>query len=130
MADPFATVDDLKSGWLGFPEGEEALAGVLLARASRLIRAEVPDVDAQIQDGKLDQELVGDVVCAMVKRAMLNEDTAGVSNTQETTGPFSQTFTFANPSGDLYLLKSERSRLLGGVQRAFSIDLLGGSDAG
>lgn len=127
MADPFATVDDLKSGWLGFPEGEEALAGVLLARASRLIRAEVADVDAQVQDGKLDQELVGDVVCAMVKRAMLNSGTPGVSNTQETAGPFQQTFTYTNPSGDLYLLKAERSRLLGGVQRAFTIDLIGES---
>lgn len=130
MAVPFATVEELKAGWSDFPDGGEALATILLARASRIIRADVPDVDARITAGTLDPDLVGDIACAMVKRAMLNSDTPGVSNTQETAGPFQQTFTYTNPSGDLYLLKAERSRLLGGVQRAFTIDILGSQDAG
>jgi hypothetical protein len=41
---------------------------------------------------------------------------------QETTGPFSRSFNYSNPTGDLYLTKAERRLLGGGVQRAGSID--------
>ena len=40
------------------------------------------------------------------------EGSVGVSNTSYTMGPFSQSATYANPSGDMYLTATER-RMLG-----------------
>ena len=50
----------------------------------------------------------------MVNRALMasTSDALGVSNASYTMGPFSQSATFSNPSGDLYLTANER-RMLG-----------------
>ncbi len=125
MPDPFATAADLAAGWRTLSSDEESRATVLLARASRIIRARRPGIDALIAAGDIDADLVGDVACAMVKRAMqgpVNMD--GVTQAQQTAGPFSQGVSFANPSGDLYLSKSDKADLGIGVQRAACIDLI------
>jgi hypothetical protein len=60
----------------------------------------------------------------MVRRAMDAPDDAGfgIATVQETTGPFSRSFNYANPTGDLYLTKAERRMLGGGRLVAGSID--------
>lgn len=130
MADPFATYTDLEDGWRSLSEAEQSRAGVLLARASRMVRARKPGIDTQIAAEKIDADLVGDVVCAMVKRAMQGPvDLDGITQSSQTGGPFSESVTFANPSGDLYFTKTEKVDLgIGGV-KAGSIDLLAESSS-
>lgn len=125
MADAFATHADLADRWRTLSSAEQARADVLLGDASAIIRATVRGIDAKIAAGDLDALVPKSVACAMVKRAMQGPvDLDGVTQTQQSAGPFSQNVSFANPSGDLYLTKSEKQRLGIGVQRAFSIDLL------
>lgn len=118
----FASVADLEARWRTLSAAEKTQAGVLLGDASAIVRAFSPTVDARVADGSLDADVPKLIVCAIVKRAMLAGDSAGVKTTQETTGPFSQSFTFANPTGDMYLLAAEKRMLRGGA-RAFMVDL-------
>lgn len=94
-----------------------------LARASRFVRAECPGVDERIADEELDPDVAADVVCEMVKAAASSPAEVGVTQAQQTSGPYSQSMTFANPTGDLYLTKSQRRRLGCGGQRAASIPM-------
>ena len=56
------------------------------------------------------------VTCAMVDRAMMTA-LPGLKSRQQTAGPYSFTDSFANPTGDLYLLASERKSLgIGGAR--------------
>ena len=124
MAEPFATVGDLETRWRTLDNPEEVdRAGVLLADASTLIRDLAGDIDQRITDGELDASTPKAIVCAMVKRAMQGPaGYDGVTQAQQTAGPFQQGVTFANPSGDLYLTKLEKRRLGIGGQRAFMVD--------
>lgn len=120
----YATVDQLVARWRPLTSEETAKADVLLEDASVQIRAEIPDLRARIEAG--DTDLLSAAIrveCAMVKRAMASgDDGVGITSAQETQGPFSHTFQYANPSGDLYLTKAERRLLTaGGAQRAFTI---------
>ncbi|MCT6899799.1 MAG: phage Gp19/Gp15/Gp42 family protein [Bifidobacterium sp.] len=113
---PFASSDDLKARWPDLSNTE--VAETLLSDASQLIRDTCPGW-AHASEATLKA-----IVCAMVKRAMIaGSDNAGLSSTQETTGPFSQTWNFSNPTGDLYLTRTEKQRLGQGRQRAFSISM-------
>lgn len=113
---PFASSDDLKARWPDLSDTE--VADTLLSDASQLIRDTCPGW-AQASDATRTA-----ITCAMVKRAMIaGSDNAGLSSTQETTGPFSQTWTYSNPTGDLYLTRTEKQRLGQGRQRAFSISM-------
>ena len=129
MAAPFATVQDLKDRWPDYPTGSDTLATTLLGDASVRIRTECKDVDARISDGALDSAVPKMIVCEMVKRSMIaSSSQMGVTSIQETAGPLSQSLSYANPMGELYLKKQER-RLLGcGSGRAFMIDTLPNPD--
>lgn len=125
----YAGVDDLAARWRPLTDPDEIeRAEILLEDASVQIRAEVPDLKARIESG--DADLLSAAIrveCAMVKRAMTaGDDGFGVTSTQETQGPFSRTFQYSNPMGDLYMTKAERRLLTnGGAQRAFTIDQSG-----
>lgn len=122
MAEPFATLADLRARWPGLPVDDEAEADMKLAIASRQIRARPWFVDARIAAGTLDPETVKDVVCAMVKRAMdVDADLENVANINAQAGPFGQTISFKNTDGAIYIGKSD-VRLLAPPRsgRAFS----------
>ena len=123
--EPFASVDDLSTYWPGFDASDasaRATAEQLLAYASAVVRRRAPEVDAQVADGSMDPIIPKMIVCAMVKRAMLAQDLEGVSQDQQTAGPFGMQRTYGNPMGNIYLSAEER-RLLGvGAQVAFMID--------
>lgn len=122
MAEPFATVMDLRARWLTLPVEDEPDAEMKLAIASRQIRARPWNVDARIAAGTLDPETVKDVVCAMVKRAMdVDEDLENVANINAQAGPFGQTVSFKNTDGAIYIGKAD-IRLLAPPRsgRAFS----------
>ncbi len=106
----FADVSDLESRWRELSTDEEARANVLLGDASAMLSAlvEVDSSDAG------QAELLKMVCCDMVIRAMsaTAADAFGVSQTSMTAGPYSQSFSYSNPSGDMYLTRLEK-RLLG-----------------
>ena len=122
---PFATVDYYEENF-GTPP-DRAMS--LLARASRLVRAECPDVDERIDDGVLDPDVVSDIVCEMVQNATADVAGGGAgvesSSRQIGSGPFqmTQTAKFASPVGAMVLNRKHR-RLLGcGQQEAFVVSL-------
>ncbi|OXN01653.1 Gp19/Gp15/Gp42 family protein [Bifidobacterium vansinderenii] len=123
MSKPFASVDELEAGWHTLNDEERARAQTLLARASRIIRADCPHWQRyEIRT----PGLCADTCCEMVKRAMLadqNGAPAGVSQMNTTTGPFTDGYTFANPMGNLYMLDTEKRRLGAGAGRAFTLTM-------
>lgn len=115
----YATVADLAARWRPLSIAERDRATVLLADASVYVDTECPPADPLT-----DADARKIVVVNMVKRAMLTPvDQVPVTSQQETTGPFSQSLSFANPTGDMYMSKSDRKLLGCGRQAAFSIDL-------
>lgn len=105
--------------------------GAELARASRYLRAECPEIDQRIAlykidplaSGALDPDLAADVVCEMVQSASSSPAGVGVESLQSGAGPFQQTLKYTNPVGDLFLTKKQR-RLLGcGGQQAFTVPM-------
>ncbi|PLS26244.1 Gp19/Gp15/Gp42 family protein [Bifidobacterium parmae] len=116
-APPFALVSELESRWRPLTRDERVTAGVLLEDASDKIMTDCP-LWAQASPATLRR-----VTCQMVKRAMLNADQAGVSQGTQTANGFSESLSYSNPDGDLYLTKSEKRSLGVGVQRMWSIDL-------
>lgn len=106
----FADVSDLESRWRDLSTEEEVRANVLLGDASAMLSALVK-VDSSDYE---QSELLKMVCCDMVIRAMsaTAADAFGVSQTSMTAGPYTQSFSYSNPSGDMYLTKLEK-RLLG-----------------
>ena len=106
----FADVSDLESRWRELSTEEEARANVLLGDASAILSALVK-VDSSDYE---QSQLLKMVCCDMVIRAMsaTAADAFGVSQTSMTAGPYTQSFSYSNPSGDMYLTRLEK-RLLG-----------------
>ena len=106
----FAVVSDIESRWRDLSTDEEARASVLIDDATAMLSALVK-VDASDEEQAL---LLKVVCCDMVIRAMAQSgmDTFGVSQAAITAGPYTQSFSYSNPSGDMYLTKLEK-KLLG-----------------
>lgn len=106
----FAGVSDIEARWRDLSTDEEARAAVLLDDASAMLSSLV-SVDES--DGE-QAGLLKTVCCNMVIRAMSASgfDAFGVSQSTITAGPYSQTFAYSNPSGDMFLTKMEK-KLLG-----------------
>ena len=100
---PYADVIDVEARWRPLSSAESQVAETLLDDASDMIRVRWPDMDARLQDGGVQQTTLVRVVSGMVRRAMMNRDVEGVTQMQQTTGPFSDGATFANPNNNLYL---------------------------
>lgn len=116
----FATVADLEARWHPLTDSEQAKAEVLIGDASDMIIDAAADVDS------VRPETLTRICCQMVKRAMIAEATnpTGVTQYSQTAGSFSESGTYANPTGDLYLLSSEK-RALRGSQRAWHTTMQG-----
>lgn len=116
----YAEVVDLEARWRTLSDAEAATAETLLGDAQLMIDAECPPT-AEPTEAQLEARKV--VSCNIVKRAMLNsEQAAGIESTQATAGPFSRSFNFSNPTGDMYLTKKDKKLIGCGGQRAFTID--------
>ena len=112
---PFAQVGDLESRWHALTGEEYKRAEALLADASDLIRTTCP----QWANAK--------PACMAVKRAMqAGPDMSGVTQSTQTAGSYSESLSYANPAGDLYLTTSEKEAL-GGDGEAWAYDLAGGA---
>src|SRR5690606_6210277 len=78
-----------------------------LARASRYVRAECKGVDDRIASGRLDPDLVADIVCEMVQTASSSPGGPGIASIQQGAGPYQQTTNYVGAVGDLYLSKKQ-----------------------
>lgn len=116
--DVFAAVDDVAARWRELSESEQTRCMALLVDASDLIRTTCPNWQTA------GMASLRRVTCAAVIRALQSGDMMGVSQTSQTTGPFSEQVTYANPGGDLYLTRAEK-KTLGGVQRVAQFDMAG-----
>lgn len=114
MATVFATVDDLEKRWHALTSEEKSQAQVLLADASAII-------SSQTDTAQIDPSLLTAVCCSMVKRSLSAQAfNAGITQTSQNVGGVSESFTFANPTGDLYLSQTERKALGIGRQTVFT----------
>lgn len=105
----YAEVSDIEARWRQLSTDEKSRAAVLIEDASAMLSTLVA------VDGSDEQAInLCTVCCNMVIRAMsaTSMDTFGVSQTSVTAGPYTQSFSYSNPSGDMYLTKLEK-RLLG-----------------
>lgn len=126
MAEPFATVDDLATMWRTLSPGEQTRAAELLKVASAMVRHSCPGIDTKLANDPplIDAELPRWVVCQAVKRVMqASADMPSVTQQQQSVGSVSLGFTLANPSGDMYLSRSELSMLGCSNQIAASISM-------
>ncbi len=100
----YATVGDLEARWKSLTQSEQAVASVLLEDAAVLI-------DSLGTPKSEDAAIV--VSCYMVRRAMsaAASDVFGVTQASMTAGSYQQQWTYANPGGDLYLTKTEKTML-------------------
>ena len=105
----FAEVSDIEARWRDLTTTETSRADVLIDDASAIL-SRLVDVDPN-DEGQA--YLLKSVCCNMVIREMSAEaDMFGVSQTSMTAGPYTQSMSYASPSGDMYLTKLEK-RLLG-----------------
>lgn len=109
--DPLATVGNLESRWKKLEPAERDRAEIRIADATEIIASECTkagvDITAPDISWRLEQ-----VCCAMVRRSMSSPDGEDLTSLQQTAGPYSATYSYANPTGDLYMTRSEK-RLLG-----------------
>ena len=106
----YAEVADVEARWHSLSGEERQRASVLIEDASAMLDGLVKvDEDDEAQACQLKT-----VCCNMVIRSMVASmsDMYGVSQQSVTAGPYSQSLSYSNPSGDMYLTKMER-RLLG-----------------
>lgn len=113
---PFATLEQLETFWKDIATADEGRAELLLELASnrlRIIGEDVDvDIDARATASEAYETTVRWVVMEAVKRAMLTPtDQPPVNTFSQTAGPYSENYTYTNPSGDLWFKKSELSAL-------------------
>lgn len=106
----YATIDDLELRWRPLTADESARAQTLLDDAALMLDATLSA--ASIQD--VEEGALVAVSCNMVRRAMALSDSGmyGVSQGTVSADIYSQTMTYANPTGDMYLTGNEK-RMLG-----------------
>jgi hypothetical protein len=109
---PYAQASDIAARWRPLSTDEAARAAVLAGDASALLRAEFPGIDDQIASGAVDSTLLTIVVAGMVKRALLAPPD-GMTQQSETAGPYSQSQSYANPLGNVFLTAAERTLIEG-----------------
>ena len=105
----YADVSDIEARWRALSTDEQARAAVLLDDASvQLSRLVTVDDSDQQQLAALKM-----VSCNMVIRVMSAGTSAmfGATNASMTGGPYSQSWTYEAPTGDMYLTKAERALL-------------------
>lgn len=108
----YATVSDIEARWHTLAPSESAKAGTLLDDAAAILDT-LAVLDSSDPNVAANLKMVS---CNMVIRAMSSSaDTVGMSQGSMTAGPYTQSWTFANPSGDMYLTRMEK-RLLGVTQ--------------
>lgn len=132
MNNNYAEISDLVIFWRELNETERQRAEMLLKLASNILRGKGASVGIDIDTEKSKNNVFAEnlkwVTLEAVKRALQTpQDTPPVNSYSQTAGPYSENFTYTNPSGDLWFKKSELQILgFGGVQKISSINLYKG----
>lgn len=106
MADPFASATDVADRWRPLSAAETTTADNLVGTASTMLRNRFPDIDDRIAAGTLDADLATQAVVEMIKRVLRNLE--GVRQRSRTTGPFTQSESFAEgDAGELEITDVE-----------------------
>ena len=105
----YATIEDLEARYGELSSELEGRATVLLDDAATII-------DAYVTADTTDERWLARarlVSCAMVNRALQasESDAYGISQATMTAGSYSQSTSYANPSGDMYLTATEKRTL-------------------
>lgn len=125
--EPFATVADLEGRYRKLDADEKERAEALLKDATEALVTELALAGGEVAEGDANQtRLLGMVACNMVKRVLANGTSADVSQMSEARGPFSTSYTFSNPSADMYIREDER-RWLGIPKRRSRMGFVGPS---
>lgn len=125
----FATSRDVRLRWQTAPASvtDDAIEAVL-DDAEAWLRASYPQIPAT-PDEKL-RKVLALVSVSMAKRALAATDRGGITQQQATAGSFSQSTSWRNPDGDLFLSGQERQMLESALQdfsadRAVSMEATG-----
>ncbi len=128
----FATIADYEVRCGAVDDGDEAKVEALLEDASAFLEGQY-----RRRTGRRYEECDNSVfdanakaVCvAMVSRAVAASGAlAGVTQQSQTAGSYSASYTYANPTGDLYLSRSDLKRLGLAGTRIGSIDAMTAKD--
>ena len=127
MAEPFATVNDIKILFRPLTDAETERAEALLPLVSDLIRAEGEkcgvDVDGRIVESSTYASTVKLVTCDVVSRAM-RQSTTGDSLSQESQSALGYTWsgTYAIPGGGVAMsLMNNEKKLLGFKRQRYGV---------
>lgn len=109
---PFADTDELEKFWRTLTEEEKNRAEYLLELASDNLRQVALNgnrsLDDMLQAGKIIENTLKQIVMESVKRAMLTpQNQPPVNQMSQTAGPYSESFVFSNPAGDIWFKDSE-----------------------
>jgi len=104
----YATVEDVEGRWHSLTSDEQERCALMLNDAAVAI-----DMLTTVGESKLEAAKI--VSCNMVIRALAASDSQndafGATSVTTTAGPYSQSVSFANPSGDLYFTKLDKKML-------------------
>ncbi len=131
---PFATVEDYEARQGPLPAEDRARCEALLADASAAMRSRFRAFHGTRYDEGVNESFDDNAtaVCVAVAARALSvpESLSGVTQYSQTAGPYSASATYSNPSGDLYLTKTDL-RALGLVgTRLRVIDAMTEADRG
>ncbi|WP_428886431.1 hypothetical protein AB4915_07755 [Bifidobacterium dentium] len=125
-ADQFASTDDLERRWHALTSDEKTKADVHLGDVTEYIKARSP-IWRKLRTEH--PRLLTKVTCDIVRRIMQADSTGfpgGATQVMQVTGSFTEQYSFASATGDMYLRDDEK-RLLGiGAQHAFNVDMTTG----
>ena len=125
----YATLEDLQSRWRQLSADEQQRATTLLSDAAVKIALACKQSGVAIDAAdELQSEALKSINCEMVKRAMMSPiDMPPVSSFAQTAGSYSESQTYVNPTGDLYMTLGDKKMLGIGTQKMGSIPpLIGG----
>ena len=108
----FADVSDIAQRWRELDASEMERAETLIEDASAMLARLVGNFDVADESY---MQLLKQTCCNMVIRSLGasgNDATYGVDSMSITAGPYSQNWSYNNPTGDMYLTKLEK-KLLG-----------------
>lgn len=117
----YASIEDLQARWRPLSGDDEmARAKQKLEDASLIVDEECRRAGVLLDAADdLTKDVLSLTVCEMAKRAMMSPaNQAPITQAGVTVGPFNQSLTYANPTGDLYLTSAEKRRLGIGRQSA------------
>lgn len=111
---PFATLEDYEARFGAVPAPEQPMVEQRLSDASAMMAASMQASGVEYEGAKppLSDALVF-VCCNIAHRTLqASADAYGVTQYSQGAGGYSESFTYANPSGDMYMTKAEK-RMIG-----------------